>query len=71
MEKKMETTILGYRGTTLRIHSWIPSSSKVSLGLMGIFRDVPPGSSPDVPARIPKSKLPGAGPAQRLSRGLT
>ena len=25
MEKKMETTILGYIGTTLRMHSFIPS----------------------------------------------
>ena len=25
MEKKMETTIMGYIGTTIRIHSFIPS----------------------------------------------
>ena len=25
MEKKMDTTIMGYVGTTLRIHSFIPS----------------------------------------------
>ena len=25
MEKKMETTALGYIGTTIRIHSFIPS----------------------------------------------
>ena len=25
MEKKMETTIMGYKGTTKRIHSFIPS----------------------------------------------
>ena len=30
MEKKMETTIMGYIGTTIRIHSFIPSSPKES-----------------------------------------
>ena len=30
MEKKMETTIMGYKGTTIRIHSFIPSYSKTS-----------------------------------------
>ena len=31
MEKNMETTIMGYIGTTIRIHSFIPSQPKVSL----------------------------------------
>ena len=36
MERKMETTRMGYRGTTLRIHSFIPNllaKSKLTLGL--------------------------------------
>ena len=28
MEKNMETTIMGYIGTTIRIHSFIPSKPK-------------------------------------------
>ena len=32
MEKKMETTILGYMGTIRRIHAFIPSEPKISLG---------------------------------------
>ena len=31
MEKKMETTILGYIGTTSKAHSFIPSEPKVRL----------------------------------------
>ena len=31
MEEKMETTIMGYIGTTMRIHSFIPSQPKVGL----------------------------------------
>ena len=30
MEKKMETSIMGYLGTTKMIYSFIPSSAKVS-----------------------------------------
>ena len=30
MEKKMETTKQGYIGTTIRIHSFMPSSPKAS-----------------------------------------
>ena len=30
MEKKMETIIMGYRGTTIRMHSFIPSQPKIS-----------------------------------------
>ena len=30
MEKKAESTIMGYIGTTTRIHSFIPSSPKAS-----------------------------------------
>ena len=30
MEKKLETTRMGYMGTTVRIHSFIPSQPKVS-----------------------------------------
>ena len=31
MEKNMEATIMGYIGTTIRIHSFIPSQPKVRL----------------------------------------
>ena len=31
MEKRMETTIMGYIGTTVRIYSFIASSPKASL----------------------------------------
>ena len=31
MEKKMESTIIGYIGTAIRIHSFNPSQPKVSL----------------------------------------
>ena len=30
MEKKMETIIMGYIGTTIRMHSFIPSYPKAS-----------------------------------------
>ena len=30
MEKKMETTTMGYIGTTIRIHSFIPSPPDLS-----------------------------------------
>ena len=30
MEKKMDTTIMGYIGTIIRIHSFIPSQTKAS-----------------------------------------
>ena len=36
MDKKMETTIIGYAGTTIRIHSFLPSSPpKASLRFRG------------------------------------
>ena len=35
MEKTMETTMMGYIGTTVRIHSFIPSQPKVRLTLLG------------------------------------
>ena len=39
MEKNMETTIImGYLGTTMRMHSFIPSYPKVSLSCMGCPR---------------------------------
>ena len=31
----METTMMGYIGTTVRIHSFIPSQQKVRLTLLG------------------------------------
>ena len=33
MEKEMETTFLGYTGTTIRIHSFIPRKPKASIWL--------------------------------------
>ena len=33
MEKKLENTVMGYTGTTVRIHSFIPSSPEGSLGV--------------------------------------
>ena len=33
MEKKMESTIMGYIGTTISIHSCIPSQPTASLGV--------------------------------------
>ena len=35
MEKKMETTTMGYIGTTIRIHSFMLSQPKASLGGQG------------------------------------
>ena len=35
MEKKMETTTLGCIGTTIRIHSFMPSQPKAGLGGQG------------------------------------
>ena len=35
MEKKMEATVMGYVGTTIRIHSFIPSQPKVSFVNLG------------------------------------
>ena len=43
MEKTMETTTMGYIGTTLRIHSFIPSYPKVSS--MRPFKELYTGNS--------------------------
>ena len=37
VEKKMETTVMGYVGTTIRIHSFFPSLPKVSLGFKQVL----------------------------------
>ena len=37
MEKRTETTIMGYIGITIRIHSFIPSQPKASWSLVPSF----------------------------------
>ena len=37
MEKKMETTIMGYMGTTIRIHSFIPFNPSEASFELSIF----------------------------------
>ena len=57
MEKTMETTTMGYIGTTLRIHSFIPSYPKVSS--MRPFKEFYTGNSR-------KSVLPKSSPQHNL-----
>ena len=40
MDKNMETTILGYTGITIRIHSFIPSKPKVSIGKIRVLHGI-------------------------------
>ena len=41
--EEMETTIMDFIGTTMRIHSYIPSEPKVSLRAQGKFEVEGPG----------------------------
>ena len=58
MEKKMETTMMGYVGTTIRIHSFFPSQPKVILAR--VFLHHPPLGTALARHRKPKRWIPRA-----------